>query len=386
MSMSKKLSGRAISKCLEVLPRCDQFKNGSSLRCVFNLEALNVYKDGLPEYEDTRQRILGTIDYLQEKSSDDVSVLTIFLEGLKYFNEGDPVLCQELDICIRYVTGGGSIEPMNQHQFAEDRLPEDDYAISNTPIRIPFVIAAMTQEEARELISGTAFDARNTYISDREEFEEIKKILKTYEIENLEIRYGERREDWKPYLKSEESIRGIIDEACKKINSMKKFDQVEPEFISSKYFESLEVRNQLKSSGAVLIMDDLSFFHPTLRKNLNKIISNDRAAIVILSTLSGRSRDQQFYDKIDSAIKTRLDYAHERYCTNLDPKCEICVDDLLSFKRWLSKVLPEEAIFIRDKQPHPGSQKAFQAMYAEAYPTATASLITGRAVRSGIGR
>ena len=136
-----------------------------------------------------------------------------------------------------------------------------------------------------------------------------------------------------------------------------------PEFVSSEYFKDDEIRNLLGSSGVVLIMDDLSFFHPTLRTHLNKIISNERAAIIMLSTLSGRSLDRSFYNLIDDAIKIRLKEAHERYYNNLDPKCEIGVDDLWSFKRWLSKVLPEEVSIIGEVHAHPKSQKILHRIY-----------------------
>ncbi len=386
ISMNERLSSDAREICFDVLMRCNEFKNDRYLRTIFDVQDLCAYKNGLGEFNDPKERALGTIEYLHEKSSDGISLLIIFLEELKSINKDDPLLFRDLDRCIALIGNDPRKSSDDRYGVTDDRIPVDLNDEGSAPIRIPFVVAAMTQEESRELISGRAFDDPKSFINDREEFGEIRAILKTYEIENLEVRYGERREDWKPYLESEESIKSIIEEACKKINSMKKFDQVEPEFVSSDYFKNSQKRNQLKNSGVVLIMDDLSFFHPTLRTNLNKLISNDRAAIIMLSTLSGRSRDQPFYDLIDNAIKIRLEDAHERYCTNLDPKCEICVDDLLTFKRWLSKVLPEEAIFIRDKQPHPGSQKAFQAMYAEAYPTATAALVTGRPGRSGMGR
>jgi hypothetical protein len=158
--------------------------------------------------------------------------------------------------------------------------------------------------------------------------------------------------------------------------------EVQPNLISSEYFRDDGIRNRLKCTGVVLIMDDLSFFHPTLRIHLNKIISNEMAAIIMLSTLSGRSRDQPFYDLIDDAIKIRLKEAHERYYDNLDPKCEICVDDMWSFRRWLSKVLPEEATIIGKKQPNPNSQKTFHNLYSGAY-TSTRGPILGSTRRSG---
>src|SRR5690606_25125541 len=105
-----------------------------------------------------------------------------------------------------------------------------------------------------------------------------------------------------------------------------------------------------------------------------------RAAIIMLSTLSGSSRDQAFYDLIDEALKIRLKEAHERYYNSLDPKCEIWVDDLSIFERWLSKVLPEEARFVGMTQPHPESQKVLQSLFADECTT------TGRKVLGYVSR
>ncbi|TFH50052.1 MAG: hypothetical protein E4G89_03935 [Methanothrix sp.] len=384
--MSKPLSREMRSQCRDVLSRCREFKDHNYLKSIFDVQDLYAYKNSLPESGDIKQRILETINFLQENSSEDKSLLIIFLEELKSVNSEDHPLCVDLDKCISYIAGVQGQKVIN---INKDKI-----------IPIPFVIAAMTQEEARDLLSGKAFEDPNTYKNDQMLFEKVKEILKTYEIENLESRYGEKREEWMPYLESQESIGTIIQEACKKINFIKKksieqscnnsddlasdeiFLEVEPEFVSSGYFKDDEIRDRLRSSGVVLIMDDLSFFHPTLRIHLNKIISNERAAIIMLSTLSGRSRDQPFYDLIDDAIKVRLTEAHERYYNNLDPKCEIRVDDLWSFRRWLSKVLPDEANFIGKKQPHPESRKTFQDIYKGAY-TSTRGPILGVTRRAG---
>jgi hypothetical protein len=363
------------------------------------VQDLCAYRNGLPEFEDTKERIYGTIEYLQKQSSDEISLLAIFLEELKSMNKWNNNLCMDLDTCIRYIAGDQFQIAGDQFQIAGDQFQGKININKNTAIPIPFVIAAMTQEEARELLSGKAFDDPNTLKNDPVQFEKVKDILITYKIENLESRYGEKREDWKPYSESQESIGKIIQETCNKINciqkksieqscnnsddlaSDEKFVEVEPEFVSSEYFKDVEIRDRIRSSGVVLIIDDLSFFHPTLRIHLGKIISNERAAIIMLSTLSGRSHDQPFYDLIDDAIKIRLKEAHERYYNNLDPKCEIRVEGLWSFRRWLSKVLPEEASIIGKKQPHPESQKLFQGMYPEAYTT-TRGPILGAARRS----
>jgi len=372
--------------CLDVLSKCREFKDHNYLKSIFDVQDLFAYKNSLPESGDIKQRVLETINLLQESSSEDKSLLTVLLEELKSVNNEDLQLCNDLDRCIIHIAG--------------DQGQEKFHTYKENIIQIPFVIAAMTREEARELLSGKAFDDPNTLKNDPVQFEKVKEILITYKIENLESRYGEKREDWKPYSESQESIGKIIQETCSKINyiqkksieqssnssedltSDEKFIEVEPEFVSSEYFRDDEIRDQLRNSGVVLIMDDLSFFHPTLRIHLGKIISNERAAVIMLSTLSGRSHDQPFYDLIDDAIKIRLKEAHERYYNNLDPRCEIRVDGLWSFRRWLSKVLPEEASIIDKKQPNPESQKTLQSLYSGAYTT-TRVPIMGAGRRSG---
>lgn len=137
--MSKALPSEVRRECIQVLSRCSEFEKFDNLKSVFDVQGLCAYKSGLPEADDAKSRVRQTLTYLQEKSSDDSSLLILFLEELISLNPGDSLLCEDLDKCIGYIEGRQSRVDSNRNK--------------ENIISIPFGIAAMNQEEAKELIS-----------------------------------------------------------------------------------------------------------------------------------------------------------------------------------------------------------------------------------------
>jgi hypothetical protein len=379
--MSESLSSSEKILCKNALRQCDEFNSNEHLKTVFDTNDLKPYQGALPVAQDVKERISLTISYLLGKSHEGRPLLSIFLEELKANHSEEDQLCKDLTECISCIE--------MDHEGPNTETPE----VNMTDI--PFVIAAMTRAEAVEVKSGKAFDDPNAYKNDCEQFHMLSMMLEKHKIGDIVERYGERREEWKPVLASQNSnectIKCIIIDACKKINELSMVADfrnrsagaansnqilINPVFRSSEYFSDADAREELEGSGVVLIIDDLSFFHPVLHRHLNGIISNDHAAIIVLSTLRGRDLDRPFYDLIENTIKNRLEKAYRRYCNKLDPKCEIGVDDLRSFYRWLSVVLHEEAKIEGGERAHPKSQKIFKkALGGE--DTSTRALIVG---------
>ena len=374
--MRDALPSRVRGQCIEVLLECSEFEKSENLKTVFNVQPLDAYAAGLPEADDARDRVLKTIDYLHDKYSDDESLLILFLRELKSINPGDSRLHEKLDKCISSIASGQCQEQINTD---EEKMTT-----------IPFVIAAMTQEEASGLISGEVFGLSGA-CNYSKEFQSIREMLKKHNIVNIERRYGEEREDWMPYLESQDSIRSIIHKACDTINDITSNKQinsasdkyVEPKFMSSEYFTNDDERNRLQKSEVVLIIDDLSFFHPALNKFLGDMIKNEKAAIFMLSTLSRRDLDRDFYNIIEDTIRNNIEGAYRRYCKELDPKCNLGVDDLRTFVRWLSIVLHEEARTISEINANPKSRKYFRSLSDEKTKTNTVGFITGTGKISG---
>jgi len=366
------LSDELHELCKKTLLYCEEFQSSRGLRNFFEIdEHLNPFAGSLTDGSTDLERFNNAYSLILKKSHEDGSLLIETLMAVRSSHENDKRFCGDIDNCILRIK-----EELNNRKL-NDRL-----------VSIPFVIAAMTQNEASEAISGAAFNIRSAGIYDSEDFIKIRKLLGGHNIteEKIKSRYGKRREDWKPYLEVQDSIMDIINNACYKINELicnrldcqasgDKCKYVKPEFWSSKYFEDPEIREKFGRSGVVLVIDDLSFFHPALNKHLQDIIHNDLAAIIMLSTLRGRDLDRDFYDMIEAAIRERIEKAYRRYDKDLDWKCEIGVDDLRTFVRWLSKVLPEQAVIVGNKKAHPGNKWMLQGMFKGEMPDLTENVI-----------
>jgi hypothetical protein len=167
------LTQELYARCRATLLKCGEFDSHASLQAVFVTAELTLYRDGLPTTSRKNERVSETIGYLLPKRlSDGRSVLPVFLTAL----------------CARYNSGD------ELHDELGKRCSEAEQELDRVRIiDVPFIIAAMTHDEATDLIAGTVFDNPTVAPVERTRFREFREALHEHGIADLLSHYGEHR-------------------------------------------------------------------------------------------------------------------------------------------------------------------------------------------------
>jgi hypothetical protein len=332
--MGKTLLAPMFHLCREVLLECGQFDNIGSLRTIFRGVYLGAYKDGLPEGNSNKERVDNLMDYLFEQYlGDGTSVFALFLQALRdEYKESHP-LHKKISSLIDNLGLG------------------DSGAIS-----VPVMIMAMNRQEADDLNSGKVFNDPSVSPAKREQFRNFKEILQSQFGTTWIECYGENRLEWKPLAEENKTIKEIIASASHHINFGNDPSAspalVEPNFELSNNFltpspEMLRSWRQLAKTGCILIIDAISLYHPVLKENLKEsgLSSNENVAVLVVSPVNSFS--VPINKMIEEEVR-EMKMTYLRFNDDLDHLCDFGVSDFRFLRRWLSAILPETAIIIRD--------------------------------------
>ncbi len=277
-----------------------------------------------------------------------------------------------------------------------DALKADLPTQGATSIGVPFVIYAMTDEEARKLVSGEAFEESDwTYKADRNLYKSLVQAVE-YAEADLPNFYGATRDDWRPPLAnplhlplpaavagqngeqrieqaspSPITIRHSIEAVIKRINDNSRSTPSEP-LVRPKFFSTDFLTgdptwrdrtwNQLKDQGCILIVDVFSLCHPDLRKSLTDSGFSvlDNVSLVVLSPLRGDD-PPTINNIIERDIGERLRRAFYRFDCELDLFCEFGVGNVRALNRWLYWTLPEAIKVAQHMKVNPLRRQAWRA-------------------------
>jgi hypothetical protein len=353
--------------CRDTLLVCSEFDKQGSLQALFVNADLAPYKDKIPDADNKDDRVALTIDYLLRKRSVDGRwVFVQFLTVLRDKHHTEDALHGDLNNLVIGVEG-----ELNQLSV----------------IKIPFVVVAMTQEEADALDKETVFDDQEVAPAEKARFQTFKQALQEYGITDLPKFYADKRGGWRPYPCPHNSIEEIIIEIFDVVNKSEKVGTnlplLEPEFFSEDFFRKdagppTSLWTQLGRSGCVLVVDAVSVFHPLLRKTLSdsEVSSNEFVAMLMLSPVS--TNEIQVNQLIETIVGLKMKRAFSRFNEQWDRLCEIGIGDLRSLQRWLFSVLPEEAAIVREQRRSLNRKIVREAM---GEPTGMLSVINNRGLR-----
>ncbi len=206
------------------------------------------------------------------------------------------------------------------------------------PIKIPYIILAMTRDEAEYLIRNNNKDIQN--LQD-----------KLGNQTPLLACYGMQREDWKPYPSNSEqkkTIGKIVNEVSDKIiNELRQNSRsqiVKLVDLSHNFFhDNLEIRDKAweyiidEVKACIVFIDSVSLFHPTLIKYLQISRISDMATMIFLSPI--HSRFLEINEAIENKIEKELWRLPKRF-EELEMRDEVGVNDLRNLNRWLKIILP----------------------------------------------
>jgi len=240
-------------------------------------------------------------------------------------------------------------------------------------VGLPVSVFAMTAGEVQELENdpGIVGNHLGKVVEDR--FKKLRDDLTTGGVEWTK-RYTARREAWQPFgpggSDAETTVHGIAREinqhSLPKLRNRQiriqwyPFDAVlEQARDAAPDLRQRRIYQDMARAGCVLLVDEMSLFHPGLRQALTNspFFNNDQVAIVTVSPLDpGRAPVDQV---LEAEARRQLSGAFTRYANDYDPQCELAVGEERRLRRWLHASLPETVANLREPRPDQGAIRAF---------------------------
>jgi transcriptional regulator with XRE-family HTH domain len=317
---------------------------------------------GLDQLEENRERTGRVLDLLKARTG---SVAGLCLGPGPLARVGAWPFSHVLD--LTFWPRDGSAPPVDL-LVALDRWIVDRNPVPGTrPVGLPFVVVAMNEKEARDL------DERPERVQEElgrpayEQFLKVKAALEAAHALPFAPRYNAEREEWKPFLGSPAPVRALIEEVVRQINSSQQARLRGRSIKVQRYpFDDLvsgsgplrALHGEIAQSGCVMVLDELSLFHPSVRGALlgSPQLASDHVSLITLSPLDVWS--QPPYDVFAAELKQRLAAAFDRFDLH-DPQCELGVGDERRLRRWLHSRLPEALQMLREPRPNPRALDLF---------------------------
>ncbi|MCB1954618.1 MAG: DUF4062 domain-containing protein [Rhodocyclaceae bacterium] len=236
-------------------------------------------------------------------------------------------------------------------------------------VGVPVCIVAMTRAELEALENDPALKARLTG-AELQQFEDLTRALADEGID-WRARYHDSRHRWRPFHADGHSVRMIAEDIADAVGQRGQVQQRQRQVRLQWYpFDALvqdkallrQTYRAIARAGCVVLVDEVSLFHPTLRETFQNspFFNNDQVAIVTVSPLDpGREKIEAV---LEDATRRRLAGAFDRYAVEFDPQCELAVGNERRFRRWLHCSLPATLLRLQEPQP---DRSALGALAAE---------------------
>jgi len=241
-------------------------------------------------------------------------------------------------------------------------------------VGLPVSVVAMTAAEIQALDANPGMIGDRLGIAARDRFLEIRRELALAKLDWTR-RYAATREAWQPFGPGGVPAAAIVADIVASLNR-RALPKLRHRGIRAQWYpfeavldyesrKDVRLRNVYRDvarAGAVLLIDELSLFHPDLMQALTNspFCNNEQVAIVTISPFNPASSPVN--QVLESEARRRLSGALERYATDFDPQCELAVGEERRLRRWLHSSLPETVVSLREPRP---DQDAMRAFYAE---------------------
>jgi hypothetical protein len=230
-------------------------------------------------------------------------------------------------------------------------------------IGVPLVIAAMNEEEATKLCNDPNLILDEMGGNALKKFEELCAALP----QPLWVGYGPTREQWRsPGLQS--TVAALSEQALERLarvgNSKLrgravKLQRYPLDPLVKKLDQLREVYRQMADQGCIMVVDELSLFHPDVRRAVKNspMVSSRNTAILTVSPFDNEVRPPQ--QILRNELKAELAGIFDRFATDFDPQCELGVGDECRLRRWLHQSLPETLQALRTPRVEPAQVAIF---------------------------
>ena len=233
-------------------------------------------------------------------------------------------------------------------------------------VGVPVSVLAMTSAEFAQIEATPNFIADKLGIPLQQQFEKLRKKL-TEEGAPWKERYQDEREAWRPFGSIGPALADIVKDVARALNghnlSKLRHRQIKVQWYP--FDAVLQDSQNLKSvyravarSGCLMLIDEVSLFHPDLREAFRNsiFVNNDQVAIV---TVSPFDTEREPLNQLLEETRKKLAGAFDRYAVECDPQCELAVGDMHRLRRWLHGSLPETAARLQELKPDQDSIRAF---------------------------
>jgi hypothetical protein len=230
--------------------------------------------------------------------------------------------------------------------------------VSAVPIiGVPLVVAAMTKSEATDLCNNPDVIGEQLGTAAQKRFAAIRDAL----VGDLAARYGAARDEWRS-PDSNLSVGKLAVEVIQTLASAKlsrlygraiKLQRYPFEALITGPAELREVYREMADAGCVLVVDELSLFHPVVRQAVasSPMVLSRSAAILTVSPFA--SFAQEPAQILRNELKGQLRAVFDRFALDFDPQCELNVGDECRLRRWLHQSLPETLKMLRTPRAVP---------------------------------
>lgn len=243
------------------------------------------------------------------------------------------------------------------------RLSADRTVAKSPIIGVPLVIAAMNEEEARKLSDDPNLILDEMGGKALKKFKEISAALP----QPLSARYGVTREQWRS-PGSQSTVADVSEEALQRLarvrNSKLRGRAVKLQLypldpLVKKLDQLREVYRHMADQGCIMLVDELSLFHPDVRsavKNSPMVIARNAAILTVSPFDNDVQPPQQI---LRDELKAELGGIFDRFASDFDPQCELGVSDECRLRRWLHQSLPETLQTLRTPRVEPAQVAIF---------------------------
>jgi hypothetical protein len=233
--------------------------------------------------------------------------------------------------------------------------------VQTRTVGLPFVVVAMTEDEAQELDQKPELIQHGLGDAALEHFTRLKQALGSFGAPPFVQRYAPAREYWRPFGVGQPTVQALIGDTVAQLNNAHQ-PRLLGRSIKIQHYPFGELIDQVQvlrpiyreiaQNGCVVVVDELSLFHPRVRNTFlgSALFASDHVAMVTIAPLDPYAVPP--HNLLEQELSERLAAVFDRFALDYDPQCEFSIGDERRLKRWLHSSLPQALQTLREPRPN----------------------------------
>lgn len=249
-------------------------------------------------------------------------------------------------------------------------------------LALPYVVIAPTLQQVLALAhpTGHSFAGFMDEVVQKvrkSEFERIAAASRAIDPQWPQDLYGEQRHDWKCFGTTSPSADDIVRKAVERVNVapagsrerrfLKTARLLPRRYRLDEYLDdrigSRQAILAVRDAGCLFVVDEVALLHPDLREAADALLVGARTAIVAVTPCDPS------HSRIDKLLGDfsflRVGSLVTRFKIELDPRCEIALNNIGRIERWLRATLPELVASAEDQESVPALGRQMDQVLAQ---------------------